>query len=131
MDVTSNPPGALVTMNDQEVGRTPFNKTFTWYGTFEVQVRKEGYETLKVDTPVIAPWWQWLPFDLLAEVVPLRLEDHHEVAYSLKPVSDVQADPEAIVQRGQALRERLESSQLPQAASQPAKKPVKIKPKPP
>jgi hypothetical protein len=118
-------------MNDQEIGRTPFSKTFTWYGTFDVQVRKEGYQTIKAETPVIAPWWQWLPFDLLAEILPIRLEDRHDVAYSLKPSSDVQTDPEAIVQRGQALRERLESSQFPQPATRPTTKPAKVKPKQP
>ena len=43
LQVTSNPPGALVYLNGQEAGRTPMNKSFVWYGTYDVQVRKEGY----------------------------------------------------------------------------------------
>lgn len=127
LDVRSTPPGALVVMNDQEIGRTPLTKNFTWYGVFEVQVRKEGYETLKTGTPVIAPWWQWLPFDFVAEILPVRLQDRHEIAYDLKPLPAEQVDPEAVVQRGQNLRERLEGSRLPQPATRPTTKPAKAR----
>ena len=119
--INSSPPGALVYLNDQEVGRTPLTRRFLWYGTYDVQVRREGYQTLRTRSPVIAPWWQWVPFDFLAEVLPARLPDRHVVSYRLTPLSQVQVDPEAMVQRGQKLRERLESSRLPKpAASQPA-----------
>ena len=99
LTVHSDPPGALVYLNDQEVGRTPFTKRFIWYGTYDVQVRKEGYQTLKTQTPVIAPWWQWLPFDFVAEVVPASFKDPHAVSYTLKPQSQEQVNPDAIVQR--------------------------------
>ncbi len=127
IDVTSNPPGALVTANDQEVGRTPFSKPFTWYGTYEIQVRKDGYQTLKTETPVIAPWWQWMPFDFVAEILPVRLEDHHEIKYTLKPFSDEHTDPEAIMRRGEGLAERLDEGQMPAPTSQPVKKAGKPK----
>ena len=127
IDVTSNPPGALVTANDQEIGRTPFSRQFVWYGTFDVQVRKEGYQTLKTQTPVIAPWWQWIPFDFLVEILPVRLEDHHEVSYTLKPFSDEHANPEAMVRQAQGLREKLDEVPSPPPTSQPVKKAEKPK----
>ena len=124
LTIHSDPPNALVYMNDQEVGRTPLTRRFLWYGTYDVQVRKDGYQTLKTESPVIAPWWQWVPFDLAAEVFPAHLEDHHTIAYRLRPLSQVQVDPEAIVQRGERLRERLESSRVPKPAqTQPAARP--------
>jgi hypothetical protein len=113
LNVQSNPPGAVVYLNDQEVGRTPLSKRFVWYGTYDVQVRKEGYETLKTESPIIAPWWQWVPFDFFAEIAPLKLEDVQSVSYSLiKPLVAQNVDPTAIVQRGEQLRARLESSQV-------------------
>ena len=121
LSITSSPPGALVTYNDNEIGRTPLEKSFTYYGTFDAQVRLEGYETIKTGTPVIAPWWQWLGPDLLAELVPVRLVDRHDVHYVLKPLSQQQVDPDAVLERAQRLREQLESSRLPQTA--PAGKP--------
>jgi hypothetical protein len=112
LTIQSNPPNALVFMNDEEAGRTPFTRPFVWYGTYDVQVRKEGYETLKAATPVIAPWWQWVPFDFVAELIPVHLEDAHTVRYSLAPARPQLADPDALIQRGQRLREQLEFGKL-------------------
>ncbi len=45
LTVTTDPPGTLVHLNGQEFGRTPVTRDFTWYGTYDVELRKEGYET--------------------------------------------------------------------------------------
>jgi hypothetical protein len=124
LSITSTPPGALVTYNDNEIGRTPLEKSFTYYGTFDAQVRLEGYETIKTGTPVIAPWWQWLGPDLIAELLPIRLVDRHEVQYTLKPLSKQQLDPDALIERSQRLREQLESSHLPATLPAPKHKPA-------
>ena len=42
LQIESNPPGALVHLNGEEVGRTPMRKAFVWYGTYDVQLRKDG-----------------------------------------------------------------------------------------
>lgn len=123
LTVRSYPTGALVYLNDQEVGRTPFRKRFIWYGAYDVQVRAEGYQTLKTTTPVIAPWWQWLPFDFVAEVMPANLHDDHAVFYTLKPASKEQVNPHSIVDRAEDLGDKLESSRIP--ATQPTTKPTK------
>ena len=126
LTVRTNPPGALVYLNDQEFGRTPQTRPFVWYGTYDVQVRLDGYQSVKTTSPVIAPWWQWVPFDLVAELLPARLEDHHALQYTLKPLSRQQVDPEAIVERGERLRERLESSRLPKPSqTQPATRAIR------
>ena len=125
LTISSTPPGALVVMNDQEVGRTPLSRRFIWYGYYDVQVRKEGYQTVNTTTPVIAPWWQWVPFDFVAEILPLHLEDSQSVSYTLHPLSTVQIDPESIVDRGQQLGERLETghptTRKAKATTQPKK----------
>jgi hypothetical protein len=112
LDVRSDPPGALVYLNDQEIGRTPLAKHFLWYGTYDVQVRKDGYETLKTKSPVIAPWWQWIPFDFVAELVPVKFHDSHTVSYTLRPLAKAQIDPQTIVERAEDLGEDLESSRI-------------------
>ena len=66
-----------------------------------------------------------MPFDFVAEILPVRLEDHHEISYTLKPFSDEQTDPEALERRAQGLRERLEDVQAP--TTQPVKKAAKPK----
>ena len=123
MTVHSQPEGALVYMQDQEIGRTPFTRNFIWYGVYDVQVRKEGYQTLKTGTPVFAPFWQWVPFDLMTEMLPLRLQDAHRLDYTLKPLPERTVDPDLLTHRGLMMRNRLESSQVPQ--TQPTTKPAK------
>jgi hypothetical protein len=109
MVINSEPSGALVYMNGQEIGRTPIERDFTWYGTYDVQVRKEGYETLKTHSKVIAPWWQWVPFDLPAELFPLT--DRHHLNYSLKVASTQPADAETMLARSSEMEAKLLSSE--------------------
>jgi hypothetical protein len=123
LQVTSEPSGALVYLNGEEVGRTPMRKTFVWYGTYDVELRKEGYETKVTQAKVWAPWWQIPPIDLFAELVPLPLQDNHAVSYTLEPVSAEQVDPQRVIDRAVQLRGRLRSSEhtrQPAAATRPA-----------
>src|SRR4051812_21539996 len=39
--VQSDPPGALVYMNEEEIGRTPVSKEFLWYGNYDMVLRKD------------------------------------------------------------------------------------------
>lgn len=126
MTIKSDPPGALVYMNDQELGRTPLKRDFLWYGNYDVEIRKDGYETLKLHQNVKAPWWGWVPFDLFAELIPTTLKDHHELAYTLKPAEDPAAvDATALEQRAEQLRGELRSSQYTRTpTTKPATKPA-------
>ena len=129
--VRSDPPDALVYLNDQEVGRTPFTREFTWYGTYDVELRKEGYQSIKTTAMVWAPWWQWVPIDLFTEALPL--EDHHELSYKLAPPTTRQTDPELLLRRGEDLRGELMASEKPttqpttRPTTKPTTKPAKVK----
>src|SRR6202000_2421377 len=39
--IGSAPAGAIVTLNDEEVGRTPVTVPFTWYGDYDIVLRLE------------------------------------------------------------------------------------------
>ena len=110
LTVTSEPEGALVYLNNQEVGRTPLTREFTWYGNFDVQLRKEGYATLKTNKHVTAPWWQWPPIDLFADVLPMRLRDERAIAFTMQPATTQPNDPSILIDRATELRGQLESS---------------------
>lgn len=110
MTLTSDPPGALVFMNDQEIGRTPLQREFTWYGTYDVELRKEGFETIKTRTRVTAPAWNWVPFDLAAELLPIPFRDRQRFSYSLTPASTQPADAGSIMRRATHQRDALEGS---------------------
>lgn len=107
MTINTQPSGALVYLNGEELGRSPVKHDFTWYGDYEIQVRKDGYETLKTHQWVSAPWWQWMPVDFVVEFVPAHMTDHHEYAYTLSP--EPAADPQRMMQSAAQLRGQLES----------------------
>ena len=84
--VTSEPAGALVYLNDVEVGRTPLTVPFTWYGDYDVQVRLDGCQTLATHAKINAPIQETPPFDLFAELSPVTYTDHRYLYYKLQPL---------------------------------------------
>lgn len=112
MTITSEPSGALVYLNGEEVGRTPLTRDFLWYGDYDVQVRHEGHETLDTHEWVVAPWWQWPPFDLVAEIMPIRLTDHRQLHYQLVETSPGDVNPDQMLDRAAAMRSQLGASRV-------------------
>jgi hypothetical protein len=119
--INSTPPGALVYLNDLEVGRTPMTKEFLWYGDYDVTLRRDGYQTLKTHAAVPAPWWQFIPLDLFTEALPLT--DVHTFSFAMEPSRA--EPPQAVLGRGEQLAQLLQSSRLP-----PAKQPTPRAPAP-
>lgn len=68
--ITSDPPGALVYLNDEEVGRTPVTVPFTFYGTYDVRLEHEDFQPLWTQKKADAPWWEAPGPDLVAEAIP-------------------------------------------------------------
>ena len=112
MSIQSDPPGALVYLNDHEIGRTPVKTDFEWYGNYEIELRLDGHKTLKTTQWVVAPFWNWIPFDLVAAVQPMRLKDEHYLYFKLQTETVAEADPGELLKRGQQMKTQLESSQF-------------------
>ena len=110
----SEPAGALVFLNGEEVARTPAEVPLEWYGKYDVTVRKQGYETLDTERWVAAPWWQWVPIDLVAELLPIPLKDTRRLSFELEPA---QSADEGVVARAEAMREEVIGDDPP--ATQP------------
>ena len=111
LTVESEPAGALVYVNGDEIGRTPVTKEFLYYGTMDVRLRKDGYETLEDRPRVWAPVWQIPPIDLITEASAVPIVDRHRLSYELTP-KEIGADPEELVRRGVQLRGELQSSKV-------------------
>ena len=109
LTVESEPAGAVVYLNGDEVGRTPLTREFTYYGTADLKLRKDGYETLEDRPRVFAPWWQVPPLDLVTE--SMSLTDRHKLSYELTP-KEIGPDLQELVQRGVELRGELQSSEV-------------------
>lgn len=120
LTITSDPPGAMVTLNDQEIGRTPVTRDFIWYGTYDVELRKDGYQTLKTTGKVWAPWWQVPPIDLMAEIAPFQSHDHHALHYTMVAEPEEEPNPLGMLVRAEHLRDRLQGSEAGRPATRPA-----------
>ncbi|MFN0197093.1 MAG: PEGA domain-containing protein [Planctomycetaceae bacterium] len=86
MTIHSEPEGALVLLDGEEVGFTPVSVSFTYYATREIKLIKDGYETMTVLEEVHPPWYQRVPFDFFSEhFLPFRVKNRHEFLYELEP----------------------------------------------
>ena len=104
MKITSEPPNALVVLNDQEIGRTEVTTDFLWYGDYDVVLRKEGYQTLQTNWRVKAPWYQVPPLDFFFEVLwPGKL--HHQTSQHFVMVPEQLPTADEVAGRADKMRE--------------------------
>src|SRR5687767_15636766 len=97
LTINSEPQGALVYLNGQEVGRTPMKYDFRWYGDYDVILRRDGYETLKTSRKIPTPLYGIPPFDLGAEMFGAK--DKREWTFALQPADASAAEPQALINR--------------------------------
>lgn len=110
--VTSDPPGARVWANDMELGETPLEAAFTYYGTYDVLVQKDGYEPMRLNIPVDAPFYEYPGPDIIANVIPFGIEHAEKWNFKLEPALEKTQDKAAfeagILERANALRGKIE-----------------------
>jgi hypothetical protein len=112
MTVTSNPPGATVYLDGKEIGRTPFSTNFDHYGKREFRIVKQGYETKTELKPVRAPWYQWVGFDFVSEVLlPGKLTDHKSYEFDLQPEKAVPGSE--LIARAEDFRQAAHADGMP------------------
>lgn len=104
VEITSEPSGAIVWLNDREVGYTPCEVEILHYGTYDLRVTKPGYEPLVAGRKASPPVWDLPGPDLVAELVPFELESRNRWHVELV-VEDMSTD--AVVQRAIIERDRL------------------------
>ncbi|MDX1965574.1 MAG: PEGA domain-containing protein [Planctomycetaceae bacterium] len=103
MTIVSDPPGALVMVEGREIGYTPVSLDFTYYGTREFTLVKDGYETLTVGQPVQKPWYQQPVIEFFADnFTPGHVTDRHLFRYALQRARIV--PNQELLQRGEMLR---------------------------
>ncbi len=101
--INSNPQGALVRIDGEEIGFTPASVDFTWYGTREVQLLKDGFETETRLVDISAPWYQKFPLDFISDnFLGHHTTDRHRYDVQLRPKQ--QANSGNVIERGNALR---------------------------
>lgn len=103
MTVRTDPPGAMVRIDGRDIGFTPVAVDFTHYGTREITLIKDGYETLTTLQTVRPPWYQVFPLDFVSDnFLPVRIQNRHEFDYTMHP--KLLAPSEEILGRANSLR---------------------------
>ena len=129
MTVNTNPSGATVFLDNKELGRTPFTANFDHYGTREFRIVKQGYETRTELVPIRAPWYQWIGFDFVSEVLlPGKLTDHKFYEFDMQPEKVVPSSE--IVARAEQFRQTAHADGMPRIIGGPAVAPS-LSPVPP
>jgi hypothetical protein len=119
LTIGSAPEGALVYLNDKEIGHTPITVPITWDGDYDLRFRYEK----DVGTPgnpkieryylhthqkTEVPWFSVIPLDLFAELTPVPFKDEQVWAFSIPQVPEEPAD--AVIERAHRLKTELEAS---------------------
>lgn len=86
--ITSEPAGALVVLNDEEIGRTPVETGFRYFGVYDVRLQREGFEPIVTEKEAVAPIWEYPGLDLLAIAAPWRVKTHLEWHFDLEAVPE-------------------------------------------
>jgi len=103
MTIRSNPPGALVYVDDYQIGTTPVSTDFVYYGTRKIRLVKDGFETLTVRQPFPIPWYEVFPLDFVTENLwPWEIRDERVVDLAMVPAGSVPA--ESVVSRAELAR---------------------------
>jgi hypothetical protein len=125
MTIRSDPPGALVYVDDYQIGTTPVSHDFVYYGTRKIRLVKDGYETLTVRQPFPIPWYEYFPLDFVSEnLIPWEIRDERVVDLSMAPAAAT--PPEVVVARAE--QARLAAGSLPPAAPAAGAAPSAIPP---
>jgi hypothetical protein len=110
MTIRSNPPGALVYVDDYQIGTTPVSTDFIYYGTRKIRLVKDGYETLTVRQPFPIPWYEIFPLDFVTENLwPWEIRDERVVDLAMTTTASI--PPELVVARAE--QARLSAGSLP------------------
>ncbi len=106
--ITSEPSGAIVWLNDYEVGRTPVETEFTFFGVYDVRLAMPGYEPMQTSREAHAPLHEYPGIDLIAAAIPGTRRTRIEWHFDLSPVAekaDAAGAEAALMERARQMRE--------------------------
>ena len=96
-------------LNDQDVGRSPVRVPFTWYGDYDIVIRKPGFETIRTHHRIDTPWYEFPGIDIITEcLIPLTVHDDRVLeTYVMEP----QQHPtdQALLQAADDMRQRVQN----------------------
>lgn len=108
MIVRTGPPGAVVSIDNQVIGTSPAASSFTYYGTRDIRIEKDGFRTETIRRNIRPPWYQLPGLDFVSETLwPGEIRDDRIIDVQLVP--DELASVDDVVNRADALRGQSQS----------------------
>jgi len=105
LTIVTEPPAAIVWLNDEEIGVTPVTVNFNWYGDYTVRIEKPGYEILNTHQLLKRPAHDVFPLDFFAQVLwPGTIEDAYTWTFQMEPYQ--QASAEELIEQASQMREK-------------------------
>ncbi len=108
LEIRSDPPGAKAYLDDEPVGVTPVTVPFSFYGTREVRLARDGYRPHRALVTLNPPVYEWFPLDFLFEnLLPFTLRDAHvhEAVLDPRPSGEAAArEEEEFLRRAEEAR---------------------------
>jgi hypothetical protein len=102
--IRTDPPGALVFVNGQEIGPSPASVHYTYYAAHEIVLVADGYQTQRIIQELPAPWYDNLLTEFFTEnLLPVTVHDDREFVYKMQ-VATNPAQGE-LLQRAEGLRQ--------------------------
>ncbi|MBN2183295.1 MAG: PEGA domain-containing protein [Sedimentisphaerales bacterium] len=107
LTINTEPQGAMVELNDEEIGISPVTVSFNWYGDYRLRISKSGYETLNTHRMLKGPWYDHFPFDFFAQIVsPKRIVDSYEWSFELSEKQQISRDE--LIRRALDMQQQLQ-----------------------
>jgi hypothetical protein len=101
LTITTEPSGALVLLNDEEIGISPVTVGFEWYGDYNIKLSKENYETLATHRNLPRPMRDKFPFDFFDDAFRTRIDEY---SWNFKLEPKVQPTKEELIEKAVNLR---------------------------
>jgi hypothetical protein len=103
MTVRTNPPDAQVYVDNYPIGKSPVSTPFTYYGTREIRLVRDGYETQTTKQRFLPPWYELPGLDFVSENLwPAEVRDERVLDFQMVPQRIVPTDQ--LIGRGENLR---------------------------
>lgn len=105
--VTSTPPGAVLSINDVEIGPTPATTEWHGGGVYRFHLQHKGYTTLKQNVTIKPRWYSYPIIDMGPDFMTTKeVKDHRELHFEMQPRGE--ESPEEIKQKALTAKAELE-----------------------
>ena len=102
--IDTDPPGALVWLNEAQLGRSPVDVGISQDGVYSLRLEKDGFEPVITGIDVRGPLWDQPPVDFFAEVLPIDARADSRWTFVLRPRDDSE---DRLLERASEMRSKL------------------------